>query len=148
MLRKLFLTVVVVISSAVLSSAQDQPRDQPSPECIAAFSATFQNAEDTSCAEAYGAAFTGTTTDQQIMMLCDSGQQCNSMIENVINLCGSTVSKAIHTVAEYILIYSHACARVHELSCQHHSLAMQIDHMLQARSRDECRVWPAVTSCM
>ena len=125
MFRKLFLTVVVVTSSAVLSSAQDQP----SPECIAAFNVTFHNAENTSCAEAYGAAFTGTVTDQQIMMLCDSGQQCNSMIENVINLCGNTVSKAIHAVAEYILICTHARASVHELSCQHHSLAMLIDHM-------------------
>ena len=91
MLRNLLLTIVVIATSAVLPSLA---QDQPSSECIAAYNATF-NSGDTSCSVAYQMAFAGIATDQQKMMVCNSGQQCNSMIENVINLCGSTVRKAV-----------------------------------------------------
>ena len=78
---------VMVASSCVFSSlAQSQ---QPSAECITAYNATFDNFEG--CSGAYFALFFGSATDEQRMMVCDAGQQCNTMIENIISLCGDTV---------------------------------------------------------
>ena len=75
----MLLFAVVLIATVALSPAQEQP----SPQCIAAYNATFNsnNTASTSCAEAYGTLlFTDTATDQQRMMVCSAGQQCNSMI--------------------------------------------------------------------
>ena len=83
----MLLFAVVLIATVALSPAQEQP----SPQCMAAYNATFYSA-NTSCAEAYNALFSNTSTDQQMMMVCSAGQQCNSMIENIISLCGDTVS--------------------------------------------------------
>ena len=84
------LFTIVLIATVALSSAQEQP----SPQCVAAFNATFRSNDTvgTSCVEAYGKLFANAATDQQRMMVCSAGQQCNSMIENVISLCGDTVS--------------------------------------------------------
>ena len=78
---------VMVASSCVFSSlAQSQ---MPSAECISAYNATFDNFEG--CSGAYFTLFFGSATDEQRMMVCDAGQQCNTMIENIISLCGDTV---------------------------------------------------------
>ena len=84
------LFAVVLIATVALSSAQEQPSSQ----CVAAFNATFRSSDtaSTSCVEAYGTLLGNAATDQQRMMVCSAGQQCNSMIENVISLCGDTVS--------------------------------------------------------
>ena len=86
----MLLFAVVLIVTVALSPAQEQP----SPQCIAAYNATV-NSDDTAstnCTEAYGKLLISNATDQQIMMVCSAGQQCNSMIENIISLCGDTVS--------------------------------------------------------
>ena len=78
---------VMVVSSFVFSSvAQSQT---PSAECISAYNATFSDIND--CSGAYLAWLFGSATDEQRMMVCDAGQQCNTMIENIISLCGDTV---------------------------------------------------------
>lgn len=79
------LIAVLIVSSVVLSSAQ------PSPECITAFNATF-GSTGTNCSAAYGSLFYGNATDAQRMMVCDAGQQCNTMIESVISVCNDTVN--------------------------------------------------------
>ena len=85
----IIVTAVVIASSFVLSSAQDQP----SAQCIAAYNATFgASATDVTCQTAYGLLFIEFATDEQRMMVCDAGQQCNTMIENIISICGDTVS--------------------------------------------------------
>ena len=85
----IIVTAVVIASSFVLSSAQDQP----SAQCIAAYNATFgASTTDTTCVIAYGSMIFGVATDEQRMMVCDAGQQCNTMIENIISICGDTVS--------------------------------------------------------
>ena len=85
----IIVTAVVIASSFVLSSAQDQP----SAQCIAAYNATFgASPTDTTCVTAYFSLLFGAATDEQRMMVCDAGQQCNTMIENIINICGDTVS--------------------------------------------------------
>ena len=85
----IIVTVLVIVSSFVLSSAQDQP----SAQCIAAYNATFgATATDTTCVTAYYSLFFGFATDEQRIMVCDAGQQCNTMIENIISICGDTVS--------------------------------------------------------
>ena len=79
--------VMMVATSFVFSSlAQSQP---PSAECISAYNATFDNLND--CSIAYFAWLFGSATDEQRIMVCDAGQQCNTMIENIISLCGDTV---------------------------------------------------------
>ena len=82
-------TAVMVASSFVFSPlAQSQP---PSAECISAYNDTFDSRLD-DCSGAYFAVFFGNTTvDEQRMMVCDAGQQCNTMIENIISLCSDTV---------------------------------------------------------
>lgn len=82
----MLLAVVVIASSIVLSSAQ------PSSQCITAYNDTFDNAGSVNCSGAYLSLISGNVTSQQRMMVCDAGQQCNIMIENVITLCGNTVS--------------------------------------------------------
>ena len=78
---------VMVGSSFVFPSvAQGQ---SPSAECIAAYNATFSDIND--CSGAYLALLFGSATDEQRMMVCDAGQQCNTMIENIISLCGNMV---------------------------------------------------------
>ena len=79
--------LLVAISTLyfVLSSAQ------PSPECISAYNVVFENPNMTSCAEAYSALVNVTATEDQAMMVCNTSQECNGMIENVISLCGDTV---------------------------------------------------------
>ena len=80
---------VVIATSFALSSAQSQP----SPQCIAAYNATFgDTATDATCVTAYYSLVFGIATEEQRMMVCDAGQQCNTMIENIISICGDTVS--------------------------------------------------------
>lgn len=88
----LIAAAVVIASSIVLSSAT---HDQPSVQCITAYNATFRSTDvsSLSCAIAYFTPFfSDNVTDEQRMMVCSPGQQCNTMIENVINVCGDTVS--------------------------------------------------------
>ena len=82
----MLIVIVVIASIAVLSSAQ------PSSQCITAYNDTFDNPSAESCAQAYTALGFGNATDQQRMMVCDAGQQCNTLVENVINTCGYSVS--------------------------------------------------------
>ena len=87
----MLLFALVLIATVALSPAQEQP----SPQCIAAYNATVNsnNTASTNCIEAYGKLLLiGNATDQQIMMVCSAGQQCNSMIENILSLCRDTVS--------------------------------------------------------
>ena len=85
----IIVTAVVIVSSFVLSSAQDQP----SAQCITTYNATFgASTTDMTCVTAYYSLLFGAATDEQRMMVCDAGQQCNAMIENIINTCGDTVS--------------------------------------------------------
>ena len=79
------LIVIVVIASSIISSAQ------PSTQCIAAYNATFDSSDKT-CLAAYVRLLQGAYISQDRMMVCDAGQQCNTMIENVIDICGDTVS--------------------------------------------------------
>ena len=89
---------VMVASSFVFSSlAQSQT---PSAECISAYNATFDNLDG--CSGAYYALFLGSATDEQRMMVCDAGQQCNTMIENIISLCGDTVRCSNVCIVMYI----------------------------------------------
>ena len=84
----LIATVVITLFKFIaLSSAQ------PSPECLAAYNAVFTSAdgEPGDCAVAYYAALTNNATDEQTMMVCNIGQQCNTMIENIITRCGDMV---------------------------------------------------------
>lgn len=81
----MFVLLVAITLCFVLSSAQ------PSPECISANNGVFENPKMTSCAEAYYALVNVTATDDQAMMVCNTGQECNGMIENVISLCGDMV---------------------------------------------------------
>ena len=86
----MIIAALVIASSIVsISSAQSQP----SPECIAAYNATFDDLDGYgACGSAFDALVLGYATDEEKMMVCDEGQQCNAMIENIINLCGDTVS--------------------------------------------------------
>ena len=89
----MFLVVVVIgLSIVLLSSAQ--PNSQSSFQCNVTYNATFESINSTAveCRAAQCAAFLGTATAQQRMMMCEEGQQCNTMIENVISACGDTVS--------------------------------------------------------
>ena len=80
---------VVIVSSFAVSSAQSQP----SAQCVAAYNATFgDTTTDTTCVTAYYSLLLGSATDEQGMMVCDAGQQCNTMIENIISICNDTVS--------------------------------------------------------
>ena len=81
-------TALVIALSFELSLVQSLAP----PECIAAYNATFNNETTASCPEASIALFLGTATDDQRMMVCSPGQQCNTMIENVIDVCGNKVS--------------------------------------------------------
>ena len=109
---------VVIASCFALSSAQSQP----SPQCITAYNATFgDTATDTTCVAAYYSLLFGSATEEQGMMVCDAGQQCNTMIENVISTCGDTVSQAFnyvkactHVAGNVLirLIQSHFCEYV------------------------------------
>ena len=95
----IIVTAVVIASSFVLSSAQDQP----SAQCIAAYNATFNDSTDTTCVEAYITLLFGGGSNEQRMMVCDAGQRCNTMIENIISICGDTVSWIIY-LCSYICI--------------------------------------------
>ena len=85
-LTKMLIAAVVFASSIILSSAQ------PSSQCIAAYNATFDTSNPSACVLAYVGLIQGSFTEAERMMVCDVGQQCNAMIENVINICGDTVS--------------------------------------------------------
>ena len=83
----MLIATLVIASSFVLSSAQ------PSSQCVAAYNATFDSADGANCAAAYLSLQSGSSTDvQEEMMVCNSSYPCNTMIENIINLCGDTVS--------------------------------------------------------
>ena len=83
----LIAAVVMASSVIVFSSAQ------PSPECIAAYNATFRSFDALACANAYFSLFrSDSENDEQRMMVCNETQQCNAMVQNVINVCGNTVS--------------------------------------------------------
>ena len=75
----------MIASSIIISSAQ------PSTQCIAAYNATFDSLDQT-CNLAYAGLIVGDYTETERMMVCDVGHQCNTMIENVISICGDTVS--------------------------------------------------------
>ena len=87
----LIVPALVIALSFVLASAQSEPTVAPSPECITAYNATYNSGDTSDCVAASLALFLGTATDEQRMMVCSAGQQCNTMIENVISLCGNTV---------------------------------------------------------
>ena len=93
-LNKMFVVLVVILSSLVFSSAQPVkwPPAEPSPECIAAYNTTFDTASPTNCSLAFTALLSGNASSQQKMMVCDANQQCNNVIENIISLCGNAVS--------------------------------------------------------
>ena len=89
----MLITTVMMASAIVLSSAQ------PSPDtCNEAINATFGDATRnvTTCGIAYSALRSGNTTEEQLMMVC-STSQCNSMIENIINLCGNTNGNTVRS---------------------------------------------------
>lgn len=78
--------VSLVIASSFLSSAQR------SPQCTTAIIALFHNDSANACENAYLASVEfGNATDLQKSMVCDADQQCNSMIEDIISLCGDKV---------------------------------------------------------
>ena len=80
------LIIALVIGSFVVTSSA---QSEPSPQCETAY-ATFNS--NTSCLLAYSSLLISNATDQEQMMVCDEGQECNTLIEDVINLCGDTVS--------------------------------------------------------
>ena len=82
---RMLIIALVIGSFIVISSAQNQP----SSECIAA-NATFTS--NLTCLSAYVEVLNNNATDQEQMMICGEGQECNTLIENVINLCGDAVS--------------------------------------------------------
>lgn len=86
----MLIVALVVASSFVLSSAQ------PSSQCVAAYNATFGSANGSNCSTAYSSLVSGVGTDEQEMMVCNSSEPCNAMIENIITLCGDTVSQQLH----------------------------------------------------
>ena len=89
---------VMVASSFVFSSlAQSQTS---SAECVSAYNTTFNNFDG--CSGTYNALFFGNYTDDQRMMVCDAGQQCNTMIENIISLCGDTVRCSYVRMHSYV----------------------------------------------
>ena len=81
----MLIAAVVFASSIIISSAQ------PSSQCIAAYNATFDSS-DQACPSAYVELILGSYNEAERRMVCDAGQQCNTMIENVINICGDMVS--------------------------------------------------------
>ena len=82
----------LITSFVVLSSAQS------SSECAAAYRGTFSSTDDEAitCVQAYNALLNDNATNEQAMMVCNTGQQCNTMIENIITQCGNTVSFNLH----------------------------------------------------
>ena len=90
----MLVAVVVIQLYFALSSAQ------PSQQCSIAYNATFSNFEMISCAEAYYSLVSGSATEDQTMMVCNTGQQCNGMIENIVSTCGHEVR--IGFVVNYI----------------------------------------------
>ena len=81
----MLIAAVVIASSIIISSAQ------PSAQCVAAYNATFDSSDPT-CFFAYAGLIQGDYTESERMMVCDVGQQCNAMIENITSACGDTVS--------------------------------------------------------
>ena len=81
----MLIIALVIGSFIVFSSAQSQP----SSECIDA-NATF--ASNLTCLLVYEEVQNNSASNQEQMMICDEGQECNTLIENVINLCGDAVS--------------------------------------------------------
>ena len=88
-----FITIVVTVSGLFLLSlaqpmaSSDLPSEnQPTQECIAAFSAW----NETSCATAYSDLRSENATEEQSVMVCDASQECNRMIENITILCDGT----------------------------------------------------------
>ena len=97
----MLIAIVVIASSLVLSASAQTTM---SPECVAAYNAVFNNASTENCSMAYDRVFepNGNATDEQIMMVCDSSEQCNMMIENVIDICGDMVS--LYTIAMHDVV--------------------------------------------
>ena len=81
----MLVAVVVVQLYFALSSAQ------PSQDCITAYNATFPNVAITNCSNAYYALVLGIANEDQTMMVCNTDQQCNDMIQNIISTCGDEV---------------------------------------------------------
>ena len=91
---------VMVASSFVFSSlAQSQTS---SAECVSAYNATFNNFDG--CSGAYNAWLFGSYTDEQRMMVCDAGQQCYTMIENIISVCDDAVRCSYVRMHSYVHI--------------------------------------------
>ena len=88
-MNKILVVAVVILSLVACSSAQSE--SQPSAQCIAAYNATFDT--PTNCSTAFTLLVAGAATTQQKMMVCDANQQCNDILENIIDLCGNTVSQ-------------------------------------------------------
>jgi len=80
------LPLFVIASCTALALAQ-----QSSTACINAFNETF-GTPLTSCSMAYTRLVEEESTDQNDkMMVCEEGQPCNTMIMDIINVCGNTV---------------------------------------------------------
>ena len=89
-MTNMLIAAVVIASSIIISSAQ------PSSQCLAAYNTTFAfDSSDQTCSSAYFnlTLGPGNYTEAERMMVCDVGQQCNAMIENIISICGDTVSQ-------------------------------------------------------
>ena len=97
--------LAVISASIVLSSAQiPGPGPKASPECMAAYNATFGRTDlpaVMNCSIANALLYLGvndSNRDEHRMTVCDADQQCNSMIETLISACGDMVS----SLASYI----------------------------------------------
>ena len=92
MFVSLLVAALVISSSLILSSAQLSGSSQ---ECVITYNALFTSTSESveACANAYYAnAEYRNASDHQKMLVCDADQSCNDMIENVIDVCGDTVS--------------------------------------------------------
>ena len=89
------LAIAFAVIASFIAHSSAQPTSQSSTECNTTYNAAFENANSTltNCSVAYNALASGSPiTAEQRMMVCDAGEQCNAMIENVISACNNTVS--------------------------------------------------------
>ena len=86
----MLITVVTVLVIALSTFPFAALAQSPSPQCAGPYQAVFGST--TNCSEAYVAMFSGNSTAEQSMMVCNASEQCNMMIENIIGVCGNMVS--------------------------------------------------------
>ena len=95
----MLITVVMIVSTSILTSAQ--PTSDSA--CNETYNGIFGDAtrNTTTCGAAYSALRNGNATEEQSMMVCSASHECNSMIQNITNLCSnnqmSTVRHLIHS---------------------------------------------------